>query len=240
MISIDTVYQRVLAIAKKEKRGYITPQEYNLLANQAQMQIFESYFYTKDRREKIEANKDDAYDETYITELMSKKLNPFTTVEDLTSGHTYPTSVSGNQVFQTGKIWFNNRVCQYVTPLEAQRLIESKRHIAFGRDPFYTDNSVTGRDLVVYAPSLFGSTPVTSDVQVECIVRPTPVAWAYVVVQEKALYNSNLAVDFLLHISEEDTLVNVILELAGISMKKNDLVQIASSRNQIETQTQNQ
>jgi hypothetical protein len=59
-------------------------------------------------------------------------------------------------------------------------------------------------------------------------------------VQEKALYNSNLAVDFLLHISEEDTLVNVILELAGISMKKNDLVQIASSRNQIETQTQNQ
>ena len=85
MISIDTVYQRVLAIANKEQRGYITPQEYNLLANQAQMQIFESYFYTKDRREKIEANKDDAYDETYITELMSKKLNPFTTVEDLTS-----------------------------------------------------------------------------------------------------------------------------------------------------------
>ena len=201
MISIDTVYQRVLAIANKEQRGYITPQEYNLLANQAQMQIFESYFYTKDRREKIEANKDDAYDETYITELMSKKLNPFTTVEDLTSGHTYPTSVSGNQVFQTGKIWFNNRVCQYVTPLEAQRLIESKRHIAFGRDPFYTDNSVTQRDVIVYSPSTHGSTAVSVDVQVECIVRPTPVAWAYVVVQEKALYNSNLAVDFLLHVS---------------------------------------
>ena len=46
-ISVDTVYQRVLAIANKEQRGYITPQEYNLLANQAQMQIFESYFFTK-------------------------------------------------------------------------------------------------------------------------------------------------------------------------------------------------
>ena len=240
MINIDTVYQRVLAIANKEQRGYITPQEYNLLANQAQMQIFESYFYTKDRREKIEAGKDDAYDETYLTELMAKKLKPFTTIEDITSGHTYPTSVGNNQIFQTGKIWYNNRVCQYLEPLEAQRIIESKRHIAFGRDPFYTDNSVTGRDLVVYAPSLFGSTPVTSDVQVECIVRPTPVAWAYVVVQEKALYNSSLAVDFLLHISEEDTLVNTILELAGISMNKVDLVQIASSKNQIETQTQNQ
>ena len=49
-VSVDTVYQRVLAIANKEQRGYITPQEYNLLANQAQMQIFESYFFDKNHR----------------------------------------------------------------------------------------------------------------------------------------------------------------------------------------------
>ena len=44
MVNIDTVYQRVLAIANKEQRGYITPQEFNLYANQAQMDIFEQYF----------------------------------------------------------------------------------------------------------------------------------------------------------------------------------------------------
>ena len=33
MIRIDTVYQRVLALANKEQRGYITPLEFNLLAN---------------------------------------------------------------------------------------------------------------------------------------------------------------------------------------------------------------
>ena len=44
-INIDTVYQRVLALANKEQRGYITPQEFNLHANQAQMDIFEQYFY---------------------------------------------------------------------------------------------------------------------------------------------------------------------------------------------------
>jgi hypothetical protein len=43
-VSIDTVYQRVLTLANKEQRGYITPQEFNLLANQAQMEIFEQYF----------------------------------------------------------------------------------------------------------------------------------------------------------------------------------------------------
>ena len=45
IISIDTVYQRVLALANKEQRGYITPQEFNLFANQAQQDMFEQYFY---------------------------------------------------------------------------------------------------------------------------------------------------------------------------------------------------
>ena len=44
-ISIDRVYQKVLAFANKEQRGYITPQEFNLFAHQAQMEIFEQYFY---------------------------------------------------------------------------------------------------------------------------------------------------------------------------------------------------
>ena len=45
MVNIDKVYQRVLAIANKEQRGYITPQEFNLMADKAQVEIFDSYFY---------------------------------------------------------------------------------------------------------------------------------------------------------------------------------------------------
>ena len=48
MPNVDTVYQRVLALANKEQRGYITPQEFNLLANKAQLIIFEQYFYRID------------------------------------------------------------------------------------------------------------------------------------------------------------------------------------------------
>jgi len=49
MVNIDTVYQKVLAFANKEQRGYVTPQEFNLLANQAQLIIFEQYFHDIDR-----------------------------------------------------------------------------------------------------------------------------------------------------------------------------------------------
>ena len=41
-ININTVYQKVLALANKEQRGYITPQEFNLLADKAQNEIYEN------------------------------------------------------------------------------------------------------------------------------------------------------------------------------------------------------
>ena len=79
-VSVDTVYQRVLALANKEQRGYITPQEYNLLANQAQMQIFESYFYTINQRDRTEPDREKETDETDISELLDQKLRPFSQV----------------------------------------------------------------------------------------------------------------------------------------------------------------
>ena len=45
MININTVYQKVLVLANKEQRGYITPQEFNLLADKAQMEIINNYFH---------------------------------------------------------------------------------------------------------------------------------------------------------------------------------------------------
>ena len=55
-VSVDTVYQRVLALANKEQRGYITPQEFNLFANQAQMDIFEQYFYDINQFRRLPGN----------------------------------------------------------------------------------------------------------------------------------------------------------------------------------------
>ena len=43
-ISVDTVYKTVLLILNKEQRGYITPEEFNKMAAQAQLGIFEKYF----------------------------------------------------------------------------------------------------------------------------------------------------------------------------------------------------
>ena len=87
MVRVDTVYQRVLALANKEQRGYITPQEFNLLANQAQMAIFEQYFYDLDQFKRTPDNDDGTLSD--MIELIKNKLSIFTNVEPVLNG-TFP------------------------------------------------------------------------------------------------------------------------------------------------------
>ena len=58
-VNINRVYQRVLAIANKEQRGYVTPQEFNVFANHAQMDIFEQYFYDINQFGRTPGNSDE-------------------------------------------------------------------------------------------------------------------------------------------------------------------------------------
>jgi hypothetical protein len=268
------------------------------------MSIFESYFYAKNQRDRAEPARTNEVDESDISELIDRKLGPFQSFETVTSGHTFPatTSVGSHPIFQTGMVLLGDEPCQKVSMFEAQRLRKSQRHMATAtnQSPIYTDNRVSGRDVVIYAeevafndstcdyyndptithvanPSIkvglkvsgtgipAGATvdSITSpvefelsvsttggdltsqtltfspDMTVECFRVPVAVNWTYVVVNSKALYNSSIAVDFELHRSEEDTVVNKILELAGIVMNKVGLAQTAAQMSAAESQVQN-
>ena len=237
-VSVDTVYQRVLALANKEQRGYITPQEYNLLANQAQMAIFESYFYAMNMRERQEPDPDHHTSESNITELIGRKLAPFSDIVTVTSGHTFPTTVTiggtSRDVYQHGRIFHGARQCQYQGSKEINDFLGSTRHqLAAAQDPIWTDSNLSGRDIIVYNPG-----EITSGITAEVFGVPKKAEWAYVVVNDVALYNSSVAVNFELHPSEEDTLVIKILELAGIVMNKPGIVDIAAKVNAAEEQMQ--
>ena len=77
-VNINTVYQRVLAIANKEQNGYITPQEFNTFANQAQMEIFEQYFYDINQFSRLHGN-DTEYSD--MLNVLHEKLVPFQRVQ---------------------------------------------------------------------------------------------------------------------------------------------------------------
>ena len=97
MISVDTVYQRVLATANKEQRGYITPQEFNLYANQAQMEIFEQYMNDKE-------------------DYNSEKIYPFTKIVGIDDVYDLNNLVNDNNekdFYAIGSIFFNGVVGYY-------------------------------------------------------------------------------------------------------------------------------
>ena len=95
-VSIDTVYQKVLAIANKEQRGYITPQEFNLFANQAQMDIFEQYFYEKNQYNRLPKDNTPYADLDHLLEekiSIFKKRNQAVTITTAFGDGTLPTDV---------------------------------------------------------------------------------------------------------------------------------------------------
>ena len=242
MIFIDTIYQRVLALANKEQRGYITPLEFNLLANQAQQLIFEQYFYDLDQVKRI---KSDTTSFSDMEELIANKLAPFTYVADLTNDvTTYPRI---NQLpppapqpdpgepdyYRTGKIHVLdvNSGLRYeatkVSSIEFTNIKNSNFHgYGLAKNPIYRDNISSFQDVEIYNGP--GPALNTSDVTVEIIRKPEKVEWGYDVITEKALYNASRSTNFQLHESEETELVFKILELAGIIINKVGLVQTAA------------
>ena len=74
MVNIDTVYQKVLMFTNKEQRGYITPQEFNLFADQAQKEIFEQYFYDLNQFSRINGNSEEYAD---IKHILQEKISIF-------------------------------------------------------------------------------------------------------------------------------------------------------------------
>jgi len=55
-INVDKVYKTVLLIINKEQRGYLTPDEFNKIATQVQLEIFESYFETLNQQMRLPQN----------------------------------------------------------------------------------------------------------------------------------------------------------------------------------------
>jgi len=102
-VSVDTVYQRVLSILNKEQRGYVTPQEFNLFANQAQMDLFEQYFYDINQFGRMHGNDTEFSD---MLNILNEKINLF----EVTSAMTYAGDYwsTPNNLYRIGTLIYNS------------------------------------------------------------------------------------------------------------------------------------
>ena len=233
MIHIDTVYQRVLALANKEQRGYITPLEYNLLANQAQQIIFEQYFYDLDQAKRGDSDKSSFSD---MEELIKNKLAPFIDIGIVEDGTTFPRDIPAGApigavgepgYYRTGKIYIKGYEARRVSSNEFTNIQFSRFHAhGLKRNPIYRDSAIQDEDVEVFNGTATSELSA-GDITVEIIKRPEKAEWGYDVIAEKALYNASRSTNYQLHDSEETELVYKILALAGVIIKRVDIQQAA-------------
>ena len=228
-VSINTVYQRVLGILNKEQRGYVTPQEFNLFANQAQMDLFEQYFYDINQFGRVPGNSTAFSD---MLDILNEKINIFQVSAE-------PPSRTGDffdepaDIYRLGTVVYKNQTTNNfgvttTEPIEAER-INSNEFLYINSSPLtkptntrpvYLSNSQGIR--------VYGDSEITTlaDVEFQYIKKPAKVEWGYQIVFDEALYNPATTVDFELHPSEEVELVIKILELSGILIKDLNLYQV--------------
>ena len=241
-VSIDKVYQKVLALANKEQRGYITPQEFNLFADHAQMEIFEQYFYDLDQFQRAPGN-----DITYSDRVtnVENKISYFKRYDDNVSSIT---SDFGDVMLENHdediyklialRLRYKAGERLYVaeeTQVGSEFFLYNDSPLAkqTKKRPIYWKRTHSGRgiSLRIY-PRPQISDPYDSSVDGTVVITyiKTPVKpnWAYNVINNKPLYNSTNGVDFELHASEETELVYRILALAGVAIEKPQLTQAAA------------
>jgi len=215
-VNVNTVYQRVLAITNKEQRGYITPQEFNTIANQAQLDIFEQYFYDLNQFGRVPGNQTDYAD---MLEILEEKISIFEkTGISVSGGTTLPTDL-----YRLGSILTNCPSCREVEQItQKEWLYIQKSPIAQPTNEFpiyIRDNA----GIKVYGTD---NAQITSGVYVNYVKIPAIVSWA--ANSTTGLYNSAASTNFELHESEETELVIKILALAGIILKDNSVYAMAS------------
>tara|TARA_R100001463_G_scaffold6227_3_gene20523 strand:+ start:158 stop:841 length:684 start_codon:yes stop_codon:yes gene_type:complete len=214
MILIDTVYQKVLMFANKEQRGYITPQEFNLYADQAQKEIFEQYFYDLDKALLLARGNSDEYADKISN--LQEKISIF---ESKNSSFAVPGSLS-SLVYRLGTITYDGCIVEEV---------QYQEYLYMKRAKLIKPNSSMKNYVYVKTGSRIETYPEVGVVSYTYIRAPKKPSWGYVVVKSKAMYDptnpSNK--NFELHQSEETELVYKILKFAGISMQRTDLTQAA-------------
>jgi len=220
-VSVDRVYQTVLAIANKEQRGYITPQEFNLFANQAQNEIFEQYFYDLNQMLRIPGNKTVSSDPRDIIE---EKIALFR-VADVAGGSTLP-----NSVYRLEGVRYKEAATQITHTAEevTKKEFDAYETAALTRPPVNRPVFYRAGNIITRSPGTLG---LYDNTRIDYIRRPDPPSWTYIVVNGTALVNASESagyMDFELHSAEEKNLVIKILQYAGVSSKSMDVVQVAA------------
>ena len=234
-VSVDKVYKTVLFILNKEQRGYVTPAEFNSIAEQVQFQIFESYF--PDGNQQFRKNQTNSQNDTEFFNMFKDieyKLYPFEENSIFTYNDNRDIFSTNANVYKIGEVVSNytdvnpiiNSITQLVSKAEFNKISRSKLTAPTKKNPlFFTGNAGSG-DLTLKV------TPTPNSITVNTITTPTPPSWEFTTGGLGQYIYSNTSIDFQLDGAEQTLLIVEILKYFGIVINDPTIIQAASQEAQ--------
>tara|TARA_R110002167_G_scaffold5418_2_gene25336 strand:- start:7528 stop:8271 length:744 start_codon:yes stop_codon:yes gene_type:complete len=243
-INVNTVYRTVLLLLNKEQRGYMTPTEFNSIANQVQLEIFEQYF--SDLNQQLRVPQTDV-DYANRVKSIDEKLAIFKTFGAgvyVAAAGTVPTHFtlptidafgSTSPFYQIGAIVYKPTIGY---PSEIQRLDKTEFYNIQKSDltapSVYSPVYLYENNKIFISPS-----SIVSDLEVNYIRKPTPITWGFTSGSlGQYVYSSSSSIDFELMSSEQTTVILKVLFYAGVIIEDNTVIQVAAQ--QVQSQENNQ
>jgi len=224
-MTIDQVYKFIdFTIKKSNAGGYLTPDEFNLIINRAQIQYFN----------KLYGNQNDyRYDRPVpkiayaITEKISNSLSVF-----LSDSTTLTIDANGqvnipSDLFQTVSLTKTISGIDYeITRVEQDRVANNLTSAYDAPDtefPIYTQL----RTKFQFYPKNLGSA------NLYYLKKPTDMVWAYTIVSNRPQYDAANSVQPLWKDMDMNEIIYIALSYVGINLKDGEVSQFA----QLKTQT---
>ncbi|MCP4323068.1 MAG: hypothetical protein GY787_14725 [Alteromonadales bacterium] len=247
-INVDTVYKTVLLILNKEQRGYVTPDEFNKIATQVQLEIFEKYFEDLNQQMRIPEN-----DSEYGNRVknVDEKISIFKTIQSLA-----PSWVVGTNEFNIVQspatitptvhrigtvIYKDEQELEKVDRNDWLRLNMSKLTRPTADYPMYLyqDNKI-----IIQPPSLVQVDPlnpltILDQFSISYVRKPADVIWGYTVLTNGAYsFDSTSSQDFEIDDTDQTEVILRILIYMGIVIRDPQIVQAAAQQAGSEEQNQ--
>ncbi len=234
-ININLVYKAVLVVLQQEKRGVLTPVEFNKIAAQAQQEIYTEYFDDLNQVLRMPQTSV-AYADRLA--LLDEKIQIFkrNELKDTVLANGVLTTTLSN-VNELGSVIYlaggaaPGREVQRIQQQDVYTVNESPLTAPTAYYPVYTyENNV----LTFYPSTLTPTGAGTNSIRVNYLSYPVDPIWGFDIQPNLGnyIYNAQNSTNFQIHQSDQPLLVDKILGYAGVMTRDQLALSLAAQKEQ--------
>jgi hypothetical protein len=246
-VNVNDVYTTVLYLLNKEQRGYIQPDEFNKLATQVQLDIFQDYF--SDANQLVRKDQTNVQNDTEFfnhVKDIEYKLYPFLKESTYTYNSIDDIWSTTDNVYKIGDVIATytsqnpniESMSELTTNREYNFISRSKLTAPTKKYPLHIINKQID-NATLDITSTLKVYPQPNELKANVLLNPSKVYWGYSVgnigqfVYDASLYDPITqplgSLNFELDISEQNNIVMRILKYCGVVISDPQIVAIANN-----------